>query len=123
MSETENKPNHTKRAAPHTAWKPGQSGNPGGRPRVVADIQALARQHTEAAVRALVAALGSPRERVAAAQALLDRGYGRAPQRTELTGADGGPIQTQQVEDLRAPIDELIAGALAKAQEQKETRH
>lgn len=122
MSESENKPNHSGRRVPHSAWKPGQSGNPGGRPRVVADIQALARQHTEAAIRALVAALDSPRERVAAAQALLDRGYGRAPQRTELTGADGGPIQTQQVEDTRAPIDELIAGALAKTQEQ-ETRH
>jgi hypothetical protein len=120
---TENKADQGKRPAPPHAWKPGQSGNPGGRPRVVADIQALARQHTDAAIRALVAALDSPRERVAAAQALLDRGYGRAPQRTELTGADGGPIQTLTIEDTRAPIDELIAGALAKAQSEKETRH
>lgn len=32
------------------------------------------------------------RTRIAAARELLDRGYGRPKQQTELTGADGGPV-------------------------------
>jgi hypothetical protein len=43
----------------------------------VASVQELARQHTSEAIAALVAALNSPRERVAAATVLLDRGWGR----------------------------------------------
>ena len=57
-----------------TTFKPGQSGNPGGRPK---GIEALAREHTPAALAALVDALRSPRERVSAAVALLDRGWGK----------------------------------------------
>ena len=34
-------------------WKPGQSGNPGGRPKVLADVQALARQYTTEAIETL----------------------------------------------------------------------
>jgi hypothetical protein len=51
---------------------------------------------------------------VAAALAIMDRGYGKAVQRQEHTGADGGPIQTQQVADERPGIDALMAGAVAK---------
>ena len=58
-------------------WVKGVSGNPGGRPRAALDVQELARAHTPEAIRALVAALDSPRERVNAACALLDRGWGR----------------------------------------------
>jgi hypothetical protein len=52
---------------------PGRSGNPAGRAK---GIEALARQHTEAAIQALVKALDSPKERVPAAVALLNRGWG-----------------------------------------------
>jgi hypothetical protein len=44
------------------------------------DIVELARTHTPAAINALAAALDSPRERVPAAIALLDRGWGKATQ-------------------------------------------
>jgi hypothetical protein len=69
---------------------PGRSGNPGGRPKGGVDVQALARQHTPAAIQALVAALASPRERVAAAQVLLDRAWGRVPQ--AVVGDAGRPL-------------------------------
>lgn len=58
-------------------FKKGQSGNPGGRPKLNHDIQELARTHTDAAISALVLALSDVRTRVAAAVALLDRGYGK----------------------------------------------
>jgi hypothetical protein len=43
-------------------------------------VQELARTHTPQAIEALVATLGNPRERVAAAVALLDRGWGKPTQ-------------------------------------------
>jgi hypothetical protein len=64
-------------------FQPGRSGNPGGRPKRNVEIQELARARTADAIAALEAALKSPGERVAAAKELLDRGWGRALQRTE----------------------------------------
>ena len=61
-------------------WVKGVSGNPSGRPRVVADIQELARQHGPDAILTLVEALKDPKHKVAAAIALLDRGYGKSIQ-------------------------------------------
>jgi len=68
-----------KRPAPPTAWKPGQSGNPGGREKSI-DIAALARRLGPRALEALSQALDDPKSRVAAAVALLDRGFGRPVQ-------------------------------------------
>ena len=58
----------------------GQSGNPGGRPKAYGEIRDLARQHTELALRTLVeiAAHGENQSaRVTAANAILDRGWGK----------------------------------------------
>lgn len=100
-----------------TPFKKGQSGNPGGRPAVLKDIRDLARVHTSEALAALVAALARPGERVAAASALLDRGYGKPAQALELAGKDGGPIQ---VEDIRPPIGTLIMGLLESEKDKPE---
>lgn len=80
------------KTAPKTAWRPGTSGNPGGRPKVVGHVRDLARTHTEEAIKALADIMRDPSEkgaaRVRAAEALLDRAWGRAPSITaiELTG-------------------------------------
>ena len=61
----------------------GRSGNPGGRPKAAHSIQELARQHTMEALDVLVQIMlnekAPPNARVAAANTLLDRAYGKAP--------------------------------------------
>jgi hypothetical protein len=49
----------------------------------------MARAHTPAAIQALADALASPRERVAAATVLLDRGWGKPRQQIEVSADDG----------------------------------
>ncbi len=70
-------------------WLRGTSGNPGGRPKEVAEVRELARQHTIEAIETLVEIMrhGSPdRVRVEAARVLLDRAWGRPTEHVELQG-------------------------------------
>jgi hypothetical protein len=60
-------------------------------PRAVTEIRSLARSHTRTALNVLVGVMRSneatPAARVAAANAILDRGWGKAPQAIENSGA------------------------------------
>src|SRR6185437_14081531 len=65
-------------------FQKGTSGNPGGRPRVIGDVQELARERSPEAINTLAAIMDDtkapPAARVAAANSLLDRGYGKPTQ-------------------------------------------
>lgn len=70
-------------------------GKLGGRPQKNVDVIAIARAYTTDAMKVLVEVMqdqdASAATRVAAAEALLARGWGRPSQ--AVTGADGGPVQ------------------------------
>lgn len=98
-------------------WQPGASPNPSGRPRVAKDVQDLARQHSETALKTLieVAEGGKPdAARVAAAVALWDRGFGKPTQ--PIAGDDQmAPIGVAMMTDAerRAEIERRQRAAAA----------
>ena len=66
----------------HTTWAKGQSGNPGGRPRILEAVSDIARESTTPAIetlRTIAADQAAPHAaRVSAATALLDKSMGQA---------------------------------------------
>lgn len=99
----ERRPQGTPRTREPTtgSWKPGQSGNPGGRPRTVKQVQDLASTFTEEAVRALVDTMRKtqdamhwdPKETRQAAIAIINRACGMPSQ--PVTGSNGRPIEDE----------------------------
>src|ERR1700745_923007 len=93
-------------------FRKGQSGNPGGRPKVLAEVQELARQHAPSALTELARlALKAKSEttRIASIRELLDRGYGRPRQAVEVSAPAGDPLQ-----ELFDEIDALNRKRLSK---------
>lgn len=98
-----------RRKTPRSAWQRGQSGNPGGRPKVAAEVRDLARNHGAQAIARLVSLMHAKNESVSvrATEALLDRGYGRPTQATSDTSPAGSlPTTEQKPVDFRKLSDE-----------------
>lgn len=80
-----------------------QKGTPN---KVTADIKEIAQSFGQEAITHLVEIARNgdapPAARVAAVKEILDRGYGKARQDVELTGANGGPLETVTVVELVA---------------------
>src|SRR5436190_21833137 len=69
-------------------FRKGKSGNPGGRPKVLGELQELARRHAPeviAELARLALKARSETARIAAGRELLDRGFGRARQSVEVS--------------------------------------
>ncbi|SRR5260370_30174157 len=72
-----------------TSWRPGQSGNPRGRPKKTPEqkeIEELARQLSTGAMERLgqIAMMGDDKDAVRACEAILDRGFGRSRQHLDV---------------------------------------
>ena len=87
QNTSESTPKKRKLPAGMKPWQPGQSGNPGGRPAMPADVREALEAGSGKAARRLAELVDSPDERVAllASQALLDRLYGKPAQAVDKT--------------------------------------
>ena len=87
-------------------FAPGSSGNPGGRPKDEARVAELARSHTIEAIDTLVELMRhgkDDRVRGTAAQALLDRGWGK-PKVEVVSEAGGGYLEALQAANVTKSV-------------------
>ena len=88
-----------------TPWKPGQSGNPAGRPKGGKGLAAYIRESTVDGFEIVDFLIGvmkgesnkftSTQDRLRAAGMLLDRGFGKAVERHELVDEGGHTLRTE----------------------------
>lgn len=93
-------------------FRPGQSGNPAGRPKSYPEIVKLAREQGPAAIKKLTEIMNakdSKKPEIAmAAEALLNRGFGKPSQSlTVLDSEDAPPVDQMTDEQIQAKLDAL----------------
>lgn len=75
-------------------FRPGQSGNPNGRPKIPDELRKLG----PLAIAKLSQAVTEPGlapQQIQAARDVIDRLYGKAPQALEVAGVAGRPVETK----------------------------
>ncbi|MCJ2063258.1 hypothetical protein MKK63_11105 [Methylobacterium sp. J-088] len=114
-------------------FAPGQSGNPGGRPRLPDDVKALARGYTREALETLAGVMRNDEApaaaRVTAASHILDRAWGKPAQHItvdpvgDLTDAELGSELAEAVELVRHLSREGAGSAADDGSETPPTTH
>ena len=102
--------NLTKARSPNGRFPKGRSGNPGGRPRDEQKIAELARSYTREAIETLAELMRSgndERVRGTAAQALLDRGWGKPKVEVVADGA-GSYIEALRLINEQIEADQNV---------------
>ena len=76
-------------------WKPGQSGNPGGKSKTLEEIRSLAKDRSRRALERIVELVESKDEKVdlMASREVLDRAWGKATRATEATVSFAGEFE------------------------------
>lgn len=101
MSQIRQETDKPKRKAPKTAFKKGVSGNPGGRPKRTEeelDLIAACKDRTAAALAVIESIMmegENERNKLSAAMAIIERGYGKTTDKVEMSGPNGTPLVTQ----------------------------
>ena len=89
----------------------GQSGNPGGRPKMPDHVRKLAQDKTEAAIDTLVELMQDPQSapsvRVDAANSILDRGWGKPTQYVDQT-----MHEDENIAATKPNLEEILAIAM-----------
>jgi hypothetical protein len=120
MAENSHKNSHR---ADHLRYRfrPGETGNPGGRPRGTMQFAELIAEETRNGAEMVEYALAVLRSRcrkapkVWAVEYLTERMLGRAPQSIELTGKNGPPVEFSDARDeLLARLARVLARAGAE---------
>ncbi|GEO18235.1 DUF5681 domain-containing protein [Microvirga aerophila] len=98
-------------AARKGVWQPGQSGNPKGRPSIKGEVETLARTYTVEALETLANLMrngASDNVRMAAANALLNRGWGLPRQAIDgslaIAPAPPKPIERMSLAEVEAEL-------------------
>jgi len=88
----------------NTSFKPGQSGNPNGRPKEPKEFKELAKAKSLDALNVVINIMNNDEakhsDRIKAAEMIIDRAYGKAIQATEISGPEGAPIETHSLTAL-----------------------
>lgn len=92
-------------------FKPGQSGNPAGRPKTPEEVRAAFQAATPKALEVLLEVMAngkSEQTRVKAAEVVLDRAYGKAAAQVNVNVTDVGAVHLQLLEEIRARRQERL---------------
>lgn len=93
-------------------FKPGESGNPGGRPKKDNPIVEMARAASPEAFAEIIRLARESKDekiRLQASERIIERGYGKAAQAVELSGSDGEPLKigiTFNLKDTKRQLPE-----------------
>lgn len=95
-------------------FEKGRSGNPGGKPKAIMEVIDLARQYTRDAIECLAKIVKSGEHeaaRVSAANVLLERGWGKAPQHLTFGDEDNEPTRAGDLDERLVQLARKAAAA------------